>query len=85
MTMKRNYIVTYVSADGEQQTKTLSGWNHTEVERQLKRMDCKVLSIEREEDDYPRKARSIKRTVGCMVSVLALLVLALVLYWYRTA
>ena len=81
--MKRDYIVTYVSADGERQTKTLSGWNHKEVERQLKRMGCQMISIEREEDDYPRRARSIKRTIGCMVVVLALIVLAVVLYWHR--
>ena len=85
MTMKRDYIVTYISADGERLTKTLSGGNHTDVERQLKRMGCKMLSIEREEDEYPRKARSVKRTIGCMVVVLALLVLALTLYWFRTA
>ena len=79
----REYTVTYMTKDGERKMETMSGSDHRAIERRIAALGGTVLSLDRAEDEYPRKARSVRRTVGCATLVLLLVVLAIVLYWRR--
>ena len=81
---QREYIVTYVTKDGEEKEATMSGRSHRDVERQVAAMGGRVLNVQRAEDEYPAKrAHAKRREVGCAIVVLAIVVLAIVAYWYR--
>ncbi len=77
----RGYSVTYKAKDGRQRTEVMTGRSHTDVVRKIAAIGGTVLNIEREEDAYPRKTRSQRRTVGCVTLVVLLVTLALILYW----
>ena len=79
----RAYIVTYVAEDGETKTETVTANGHKAVERQFKCMGRQVLNIERDEDEYKQRVRTPERTVGCILVVLALIAIAIAMYWYR--
>lgn len=80
---EREYAVTYMTKDGQQRSEVLVGKNHTHVERKIAALGGTVLNIERNEDSYPRKARSRRRTIGCFVIVVLASVLMVALYWFR--
>ena len=82
MPKKNAYIVTYVTADGERKTETLYGRSHKDVEREVKRSGGNVTALQRDESYAPR-TRSKKRVIGCMVFVVAVVILGLILYWQR--
>lgn len=79
----REYTVTYITKDGEEKEATMVGYNHRAVERQVAAMGGTVLNITRAEEEYPRRVRTTRRTVGCATVVLLLVALAIAAYWYR--
>lgn len=80
----RDYSVTYTTKDGEQKMETMSGNGHRDIERKIAAIGGKIISLDREEDEYPSKARkSLRRTIGCFTIVFLALASAVLLYWLR--
>ena len=78
----RDYYVTYKTRDGQQHSEVMAGRNHSDIERKIAAMGGTVVALERnEEDSYPRKSRSKRRTIGCTAAVILVVVLAITLYW----
>ena len=61
----------------------MTGRNHSAVERKIAKMGGTVQDIDRVDDEYPIKARSLRRKVGCSALMLLVVVLGIVIYWYR--
>lgn len=79
----REYSVTYTTKDGQRRMETVTGRNHSDVERKIAALGGTILDLDRAEDEYPRKIHSWRRTIGCSTVVILLVVIALVIYWHR--
>ena len=81
---ERAYAVTYMTKDGQERSEVVIARNHTAVERKIAALGGTVISLERDEDTYPRRTRSLRRTIGCFSIVILALVLGVALFWMRT-
>ena len=81
---ERAYAVTYMTKDGQERSEVIMARNHSAVERKITAMGGTVISLERDEDTYPRKTRALRRTIGCFIIVILALVFAIALFWMRT-
>ena len=67
---ERAYAVTYMTKDGQERSEVVIARNHTAVERKIAALGGTVISLERDEDTYPRRTRSLRRTIGCFIIVI---------------
>ena len=82
---ERAYAVTYMTKDGQERSEVVMARNHSAVERKITAMGGTIMRLERDEEDtYPRKSRSMRRTIGCFTIVILALVIAVALFWMRT-
>ena len=77
----REYSVTYTTKDGQRRMETMAARSHRDIERKIADLGGTIIALDRADDDYPRKVRSRRRTIGCSTLVILLVVLAVVLYW----
>ena len=77
----REYSVTYTTKDGQRLMETVAARSHHAVERRIADLGGTIIALDRADDEYPRKVRTLRRTIGCSTLVILLVVLAVVLYW----